>query len=153
MSLIKKRVVRQVVRKGGQKSNLTTESSKKNATSSEKSSGTQAKSSGTQEKSSGTQAKSSGTQAKSSGTQAKSSGTQAKSSGTQAKSSGTRQKTTEKVLEYIKNNPQITAQKIAMQLGLSTRGVEKSLRQLRDSGIIKRVGSPTFGGYWEVLQL
>ena len=96
---------------------------------------------------------SSETQAKSSGTQAKSSGTQAKSSGTQVKSSGTRQKTTEKVLEYIKNNPQITAPKIAMQLGLSTRGVEKSLRQLRDSGIIKRVGSPTFGGYWEVLQL
>ena len=81
-----------------------------------------------------------------------SSETQAKSSGTQAKSSGTRQKTTEKVLEYIKNNPQITAPKIAMELGLSTRGVEKSLRQLRDSGIIRRVGSPTFGGYWEILQ-
>ncbi|MDD6506272.1 MAG: winged helix-turn-helix transcriptional regulator [Prevotellaceae bacterium] len=89
--------------------------------------------------------------AKSSGTQAKSSGTQAKSSGTQAKSSGTRRKTTEKVLEYIKNNPQITAPQIAMELGLSTRGVEKSLRQLRDLGIIKRVGSPTFGGYWEIL--
>ena len=112
-----KRWSEKVVRKSGQKSNLTTESSEKNATSSE------------------------------------SSGTQAKSSGTQAKSSGTRQKTTEKVLEYIKNNPQITAPKIAMELGLSTRGVEKSLRQLRDSGIIKRVGSPTFGGYWEVLQL
>ena len=105
-----KRWSEKVVRKSGQKSNLTTESSEKNATSSE-------------------------------------------SSGTQAKSSGTRQKTTEKVLEYIKNNPQITAPKIAMELGLSTRGVEKSLRQLRDSGIIKRVGSPTFGGYWEVLQL
>ena len=118
-----KRWSKKVVRKGGQKSNLTTENSEKNATSSE-----------------------------SSGTQAKSSGTQAKSSGTQAKSSGTRQKTTEKVLEYIKNNPQITAPKIAMELGLSTRGVEKSLRQLRDSGIIKRVGSPTFGGYWELLQ-
>ena len=111
-----KRWSKKVVRKGGQKSNLTTENSEKNATSSE------------------------------------SSGTQAKSSGTQAKSSGTRQKTTEKVLEYIKNNPQITAPKIAMELGLSTRGVEKSLRQLRDSGIIKRVGSPTFGGYWELLQ-
>ena len=122
----------------GQKSNLTTETLENSAQSSETSSETQAKSSGTQ--------------AKSSGTQAKSSGTQAKSSGTQAKSSGTRQKTTEKVLEYIKNNPQITAPKIAMQLGLSTRGVEKSLRQLRDSGIIKRVGSPTFGGYWEILQ-
>ena len=119
----------------GQKCNLTTETTTETSENNAKSS------------------ESSGTQAKSSGTQAKSSGTQAKSSGTQAKSSGTRQKTTEKVLEYIKNNPQITAPKIAMQLGLSTRGVEKSLRQLRDSGIIKRVGSPTFGGYWEILQL
>ena len=109
MSPIMSPIKTKVVRKGGQKSNLTTENSEKNATSSE-------------------------------------------SSGTQAKSSGTRQKTTEKVLEYIKNNPQITAPKIAMELGLSTRGVEKSLRQLRDSGIIKRVGSPTFGGYWELLQ-
>ena len=119
----------------GQKSNLTTETTTETLENNAQSSET-----------------SSETQAKSSGTQAKSSGTQAKSSGTQAKSSGTRQKTTEKVLEYIKNNPQITAPKIAMQLGLSTRGVEKSLRQLRDSGIIKRVGSPTFGGYWEILQ-
>ena len=127
----------------GQKSNLTTETTTETLENNAQSS----------ETSSETQAKSSGTQAKCSGTQAKSSGTQAKSSGTQVKSSGTRQKTTEKVLEYIKNNPQITAPKIAMQLGLSTRGVEKSLRQLRDSGIIKRVGSPTFGGYWEILQL
>ena len=61
-----------------------------------------------------------------------------KSSGTKAKSSGTRQKTTEKVLEYIKNNPKTASPKIAIELGISPHGVEKSLRQLRDSGIIKR---------------
>lgn len=38
-----------------------------------------------------------------------------------------------------------------MELGLSTRGVEKNLRILRESGIIKRIGSPTFGGYWEII--
>ncbi|MGN0281341.1 MAG: winged helix-turn-helix domain-containing protein [Prevotella sp.] len=56
-----------------------------------------------------------------------------KSSGT---GSGTRRKTTEQILELIKNNPQMTAPKIAIELGISTRGVEKSLRQLRETGII-----------------
>ena len=82
-----------------------------------------------------------------------SSGTQPKSSGTQPKSSGTRQKTSEKIIELIKKDPQITAPQIAMGLGISTRGVEKNLRQLRESGFLKRVGSPTFGGYWKIIKL
>lgn len=79
-----------------------------------------------------------------------SSGTQSKSSETNSKSSGTRQKTTDKILELIKHDSKITAFQIAMELGISTRGVEKNLRLLRESGIIKRIGSPTFGGYWEI---
>lgn len=75
------------------------------------------------------------------------SGTQLKSSGT---SSGTRQKTSEKIIELINADPQITAPKIAMELGISTRGVEKNLRQLREAGILRRIGSPTLGGYWEI---
>lgn len=51
-----------------------------------------------------------------------SSGTDSK---TQAKSSEARRRTSEKVLEYIKNNPQIIAHMIAILFGLSTRGVEK----------------------------
>ena len=90
-------------------------------------------------------------QPKSSGTQPKSSGTLSKSSGTQSKSSGTRQKTSVKILELIKHDFKITAPQIAMELGISTRGVEKNLRQLRESGILRRIGSPTFGGYWEIL--
>ena len=103
------------------------------------------------ERSSGTKAKSSGTEAKSSGTEAKSSGTKAKSSGTETKNSGTRLRTSNIILEKIKHNPKITAPQIAMELGISTRGVEKNLRILREAGILKRIGSPTFGGYWEII--
>ena len=55
--------------------------------------------------------------------------------------------------EMIKKDPKITAPQIAMELGISTRGVEKNLRQLRESGSLKRIGSPTFGGYWEIVNL
>ena len=82
-----------------------------------------------------------------------SSETKSESSGTKLKSSGTRQKTSDKIIEMIKKDPQITAPQIAMELGISTRGVEKSLRQLRETGTLKRVGSPTFGGYWEIVNL
>lgn len=89
----------------------------------------------------------------SSETKSKSSGTKSESSGTQLKSSGTRQKTSDKIIEMIKKDPQITTPQIAMELGISTRGVEKNLRQLRETGTLKRVGSPTFGGYWEIINL
>lgn len=89
----------------------------------------------------------------SSETKSESSGTKPESSGTQLKSSGTRQKTSDKIIEMIKKDPQITAPQIAMELGISTRGVEKNLRQLRKTGTLKRVGSPTFGGYWEIVKL
>ena len=103
--------------------------------------------------SSETKSESSGTKLKSSGTKPESSGTKPESSGTQLKSSGTRQKTSDKIIEMIKKDPQITAPQIAMELGISTRGVEKNLRQLRETGTLKRVGSPTFGGYWEIVNL
>lgn len=103
--------------------------------------------------SSETKSESSGTKLKSSGTQLKSSGTKPESSETNGKSLGTRQKTSDKIIEMIKKDPQITAPQIAMELGISTRGVEKNLRQLRETGTLKRVGSPTFGGYWEIVNL
>ena len=105
------------------------------------------------EDSSGTKPESSGTKPKSSGTKPESSGTKPESSETNGKSSGTRQKTSDKIIEMIKKDPQITAPQIAMELDISTRGVEKNLRQLRETGTLKRVGSPTFGGYWEIVNL
>ena len=110
-------------------------------------------SSGTKSKSSETKPKSSGTKPESSETKPESSETKPESSETNGKSSGTRQKTTDKIIEMIKKDPQITAPQIAMELDISTRGVEKNLRQLRETGTLKRVGSPTFGGYWEIVNL
>ena len=66
-------------------------------------------------------------------------------------SSGTRHKTSNRILELIKSDSKITAPQIAMELGISTRGVEKNLRLLRESGVLKRIGSPTYGGYWEIV--
>ncbi|MDY4408223.1 MAG: HTH domain-containing protein, partial [Prevotella sp.] len=63
---------------------------------------------------------------------------------------GNSAKQSEKKIELINSDPQITAPKIAMELSISTRGVEKNLCQLREAGIQRRIGSPTFGGYWEI---
>ena len=87
---------------------------------------------------------------RSSGTQPESSGTRPKSSGTIMDMPESRRKTCYKILDLIRNNPKITAPQIAMDLELSTRGIEKNLRLLRESGILCRIGSPTYGGYWEI---
>ena len=59
-------------------------------------------------------------------------------------------KSSVKILELIAADSQISAPKIAMALGISTRAVEKQLRMLRETGIIRRVG-PDRGGHWEVI--
>ena len=56
------------------------------------------------------------------------------------------------IIEIIKQNPHITAAEIAMQLNMSSRGVEKQIRKLRELGKIKRTGG-RFGGYWEIIIL
>lgn len=35
---------------------------------------------------------------------------------------------------------------------MSSRGVEKQIKKLREAGIIKRKGAD-FGGYWEIVKL
>lgn len=47
----------------------------------------------------------------------------------------------EKILELIKQNPKISAAGIAMEIGISSRGVEKQIKKLREAGIIKRNGA------------
>ncbi|WP_308224662.1 Lrp/AsnC family transcriptional regulator [uncultured Prevotella sp.] len=47
----------------------------------------------------------------------------------------------EKILELIKHDPKISAAGIAMEIGISSRGVEKQIKKLREAGIIKRYGA------------
>ncbi len=53
------------------------------------------------------------------------------------------------IIEIITQNPRVTTAEIAMQLSISSRGVEKQMRKLREAGAIRRVGG-RYGGYWEI---
>lgn len=64
----------------------------------------------------------------------------------------TSEKTSEKVLSIIKTDKTASARQIAETLGLTSRAVEHQIAQLKNRGIIRRVG-PDKGGYWEVLGL
>ena len=81
-----------------------------------------------------------------------SSETASKSSERKAKSSERGSETKDLIIDIIKPNPHITAAEIAMQLNMSSRGVEKQIRKLRELGKIKRTGG-RFGGYWEIIIL
>lgn len=69
-----------------------------------------------------------------------------------SKSSERKRKSSERILDLIKNKPTISAAEIAMDIDMSSRGVEKQIKKLRETGIIKRNGAD-FGGYWEIVKL
>ena len=54
-------------------------------------------------------------------------------------------------MDIIKQSPKITAKEISIVLGISSRGVEKQIKNLREQGILRRVG-PDKGGHWEVVE-
>ena len=60
------------------------------------------------------------------------------------------EKSSEKILALIKGDPNISARKIAEQLDLTPRAVEKQIAQLKAGQRLERVG-PAKGGHWEVL--
>ena len=62
-----------------------------------------------------------------------------------------KEKSKEKILEVLRNNPEVTTSDLIEITELSRSGVEKIIRQLKDSGKIRRVG-PDKGGHWEVCE-
>ena len=62
----------------------------------------------------------------------------------------TQQKTSQKIIELIRENADITTQKMADNIGISRRAVAKAIAKLQAEGIILRVG-PDKGGHWEVI--
>lgn len=61
------------------------------------------------------------------------------------------QTSVDKVLQLIKENPKITRIKIAKAIGKSEVTVKRYIEILKAENKIKRVGSSTFGGHWEVI--
>ena len=56
-----------------------------------------------------------------------------------------------KILELLSEFPEITRESLAAEVGLSVRGVEKNLAQLKSAGRIRRIGGRK-GGHWEVVK-
>ena len=61
------------------------------------------------------------------------------------------EKTVEIIIVLLRSNPRITQKEIATETGLSRRGVEWNLREMKKGGLIRRVG-PDKGGHWEVVK-
>ncbi len=55
------------------------------------------------------------------------------------------------ILNAISEDPKITQKNIAVKTSLSTRTVSREIRTLRDTGVIRRVGSDR-SGYWEIVK-
>ncbi len=76
-----------------------------------------------------------------------------KSSETSSETSSERKvKSSEKIVALMKSKPTISVAEIAAKIGMSSRGVEKQIKKLRDAGVVKRNGAD-FGGYWEIITL
>lgn len=59
----------------------------------------------------------------------------------------TQETTQEKILKLIKNNPNITQTQMATALGLTRDGISYNIKQMKDNGIIERIGA-TKNGKW-----
>ena len=57
--------------------------------------------------------------------------------------------TKEKILSEMRLNPDVSGNQLAEILGISTTAVEKNIKQLREEGIINRIGGTR--GHWEVI--
>jgi predicted HTH transcriptional regulator len=77
----------------------------------------------------------------------KTEGTVEKTERTVEKTEGTVEKTVEKILKLLQDNPSITQEELVKSTGLTRRGVEWNIAQLKAKGFIERIG-PDKGGYW-----
>lgn len=53
-------------------------------------------------------------------------------------------------MDLLLANRQLSAAKIAEQLDLGSRSIEKNIKKLKEYGILIRHGSPK-NGYWEIV--
>jgi len=63
----------------------------------------------------------------------------------------TTQKSTQKILDLIRENPYVTTQEMADTIGIIRRTIAKHIKSLQEKGIIKHIG-PDKGGDWKVIE-
>ena len=62
----------------------------------------------------------------------------------------TQQKTQQKILNLIKQNPNITTQEMSDLIGIDRSNIWRNMKKMQQKGLIRRVG-PDKGGHWELL--
>ena len=58
--------------------------------------------------------------------------------------------TQRKILSLLSRDAQLSASKMAEQIGISRRNIESNIKKLKEQGILIRHGSPK-NGYWEIV--
>ena len=53
-------------------------------------------------------------------------------------------------MELLRVHPEFSAKKLADEIGITEKGIEKHLSKLKAEGLLKRIG-PDKGGEWIVL--
>ncbi len=56
-----------------------------------------------------------------------------------------------KILEVIKNNPQITQEELANVIGLTRKSINSNMKKLQENGLLKRIGADK-NGYWQLTE-
>jgi len=57
----------------------------------------------------------------------------------------------DKILTIVRANPKVTAQKLALALGVTDKTIKRHLKALREQGRIQRVGSDK-AGHWHFIE-
>jgi len=60
------------------------------------------------------------------------------------------QKTSQKIIDLIKEDPYISTTKMAEIIGVDRRNIARNIKKLKEQGAVRRVGLDK-GGFWEVL--
>lgn len=59
-------------------------------------------------------------------------------------------KTRDKVIELLRKNPKLSATALAAEIGISAKGIQRHLANLKSEGILRRIG-PDKGGEWQII--
>ena len=60
------------------------------------------------------------------------------------------QKTSQKIIDLIKEDSYISTTKMAEIIGIDRRNIARNIKKLQEQGVVRRVG-PDKGGFWEVI--
>ena len=61
------------------------------------------------------------------------------------------QKTSQKIIELIKEDPYISTSKMAEIIGVDRRNIARNIKKPQEQGVVRRVG-PDKGGFWECIR-